>query len=84
MSQEKLKINLGENKRLGAEGKGAREERQALPWPDRGNPVGMRMNEATGGRGTVKSLYVGYELGLLFMFVRDASQDWTHFYGWCL
>lgn len=26
-----LKINLGENKRLGAEGKGVGEERQALP-----------------------------------------------------
>lgn len=29
MSQEQLKINLGENKRLGAEGKGMGEERQA-------------------------------------------------------
>lgn len=38
-SQEKLKIDLGENKRLGAEGRGVGEERKALPWPDRGNPV---------------------------------------------
>lgn len=33
MSLEQLKINLGEDKRLGAEGKGI------VSWPDRGNPV---------------------------------------------